>query len=500
MSTIRTQPEPHVLAPWAGALLALGVLASHLPFVTPGYGTDTDAWKFASAIREMSLTGRYTSSRLPGYPVVEFLSTPLARLGPWAPNALSALAAAACAWLAARLFARHGVRDAWLAGAAFVFLPAAFIAGTSSMDYLWALAFALAAWLDVAAGRPARAGLWLGLAIGSRITSVLFLPPLALLLVMSRTTSGAVAVSARRVLALGGVATGVAVACYAPVFARYGWEMFSYSEINGGQSSAVRFATGMLSGGDPGVPWSLIGGQATVLLAGVVGCIAVGLLLVSLIWQRRGSARAAGVDAATGWAAALLVVLEAAFYLRLPHDEGYLLPAVPFLMLALAAVATPARFRAVCAAFLLSPFLFGVDVEPPKKGLTPATASAPSWRLPVSRETVVIEPLRGPLLRDHAKRERMQAVAEALERWWPTRPARFMLVAGNMTSMVYHLFPEPPHERQYARSYDPAAREQARRAGIPIYALPDVARRMALNERVPVIPGLIPLAGAQDTP
>jgi len=500
MSTNRDLREPHVPVPWAGALLALGVFASHLPFVTPGYGTDTDAWKFASAIREMSLTGRYAASRFPGYPVVEILSTPFARLGPWAPNALSALAAAACAWLAARLFARHGVRDARLAGAAFVFLPAAFIAGTSSMDYLWALAFALAAWLEAAACRPARAALWLGLAIGSRMTSVLFLPPLALLLTHDGAAASAPGRAVRRVLVLGGVATLVAAVCYAPAFARYGWSMFSYSEINGGQSSVVRFATGMLSGGDPGVPWPLIGGQATVLLAGLVGCAAVGLALLSLLWQRRGSPRAASMDAVSAWAAVLLVGLEAAFYLRLPHDEGYLLPAVPFLMLALATVATPARFRAVCVAFLLSPFLFGVDVEPPKKGVTPLTSSALSWRIPVSGETVVIEPLRGPLLRDHAKRQHMQAVADQLQRWWPGRPERFLMATGNLTAMVYHLFPEPLGERPYARSYDPAAREQARRAGIPIFALPDVARRMALNERVPAIPGLIPLAGAQNTP
>jgi hypothetical protein len=169
-------------------------------------------------------------------------------------------------------------------------------------------------------------------------------------------------------------------------------------------------------------------------------------------------------------------------------------------MLALAALVTPARFRAVCAAFLLSPFLFGIDVEPPKKGLTPATSSAPAWRLELSHETVVIEPLRGPVLRDHAKRVRMQAVADQLQRWWPERPERFMMATGNMTSMVYHLFPEPPGAREYARTYTPAEREQARRDGIPIYTLPDVARRMALNERVPAIPGLIPLAGAQDTP
>jgi hypothetical protein len=95
---------------------------------------------------------------------------------------------------------------------------------------------------------------------------------------------------------------------------------------------------------------------------------------------------------------------------------------------------------------------------------------------------------------------RMQAVADQLQRWWPHRPERFLLASGNLTSMVYHYFPEPLAEGRYARSYTPAAREQARRDGIPIFALPDVARRMAMNERVPSIPGLVPLAGTQETP
>src|SRR5205814_2376370 len=252
----------------------------------------------------------------------------------------------------------------------------------------------------------------------------LFLPPLALLL-MGADRGADRGRNVRAALTLGSLAALVSAVCYVPVFRSYGWGMFSYSEINGGQSSALHFVTGMLTGGDPGVAWPLIGGQATVLLAGVVGCFAVGVALVSIPWQPRGTPRAGSMNARSGRAAALLVALEAVFYLRLPHDEGYLLPAVPFLMLGLAAIVTPVRFRAVCAAFLLSPFMFGVDVEPPKKGLTPAAASAPAWRLALSHETVVIELLRGPLLRDHDKRVRMQQVGEALERWWPHRPERF---------------------------------------------------------------------------
>jgi hypothetical protein len=495
MSTTRPTHEPRPLTPAAGALLALGVFVSHLPFLLPGYGTDTDAWKLASSLRVISETGHYSASRMPGYPVVEIVSAPLARFGPWPTNALSALAAAACAWLAARLFARHGVRDALLAGAALAFVPAAFIAGTSSMDYLWALAFALAAWLDAADGRTARAGLWIGLAIGSRLTSVLFLPSLVLLL---GPTPGPPLV--RRATVLSGVAALVSAICYAPVFQRYGWQMFSYSEISGGQSSALRFATGMLQGGDAGVAWPLIGGQATVLLIGMLGTVAVAAVLVSLLAQPRHAARAGGVDRRTAWAALLVVGLEGAVYLRLPHDECYLLPVIPFVLLAIAALATPARFRVACVALLLSPFLLGVDVEPPKKGLTPLEPSRPSWRFTLSGETVVVEPLRGPLLRDHAKREHMQQVADWLERWWPGRPPRFLIAAGNLVPMLYHLFPEPDPDRRWARSYPPAAREQAIRDGIPVFVLPDAGRRMAISEHVSAIPGLVPLAGDPANP
>jgi hypothetical protein len=492
MNSPRTLEAPHGVSLRVGALLAAAVFLTRLPFVWCGYGTDSDTWKFASAVREIADTGRYTASRLPGYPLMEWLCTPFAHLGPWAPNLLSAVAAAACAWLAARLFARHGVRDAWLAGAAFVFLPAAYIAGTSSIDYLWAIVFALAGWLEAADGRPARAGLWLGLAVGTRITSALFVVPLAWL---AWNTGGGRRL--RGVMTVGGVGALLGAAWYVPGFLRYGWQMFSYSEIKGGESSALHFIGGMFHPGDSGVAWPLIAGQATVLLWGVAGSVAIALALLSLAWQPRESERAARLGPATGAALASIVLLETVVYLRLPHDEGYLLPVVPFVMLALASWLTPARFRAVCVAGLVSPFLFGVDVTPPKKGLAPATPSPLTLRVPVARETVVIEPFRGPLLRDAAKRQRMRDVERQLEAWWPQRPARFRLAAGNMIAMLYYLFPVDPREAPFARWYSTAERADARSQGIPVYVLPDVTHRMRISEGLTSTAGLIPLAGAE---
>ena len=479
----------------AGATLAALVFASHLPFLLPGFGTDTDAWKFASALREMAETGRYTASRVPGYPLMEIVSLPFQAIGPWAPNALSALASGACAWLAARLFARHGVRDAWLAGAAFAFVPAAFIAGSSSMDYLWAIAFVLAAWLEAMEGRAARAGVWLGLAVGTRLTSLLVAVPIAILL--GGTTSGS---RSRRVTVALGLAALIAAAWYAPVFARYSWGMFSYSEITGGQSSALRLLPGLSKHGVGEIPMSLIAGQATVLLWGALGCAAIGLALLSGVLLPRGVARAATIERREAWAIGTFLVLELLLYARLPHDEGYLLPAVPFALLVLASFVTVPRFRFVCAALLLSPFLLGVDVNPPKKGATPSASSPLALRFSVSGETVVVEPLRGPALRDRDKRVAQQRLADALEAWWPERPARFLLAAGNSAPMLYHLFPQPPYQRPFVRTFDARQRAEAAASGVTLFALPDAMRLMRAKESAAALDGVTLLAGSTGAP
>ena len=489
MSPDAVRPSPGGLPHAVGAALALAVLASHLPFLGPGYGTDSDCWKLADGLREMITTGRYTASRLPGYPVMEVLSVPFQPLGPVAINALSALAAAACAWLLARILARHGVREAWLGGAAFAFVPAAFIAGTSSIDYLWAIAFALAAWQEAAEGRAWRAGLWLGLATGARMTSALYGVPLAILLLHSPALRRGSAV-----LRMTLVAVAIAGACYVPGALRYGTELFTFSRVTGGQASALQLVTQATSPGAAGVPWPLIAGQATVLLLGAVGCAAVGLALLSLLRSPRAAATAARLGRGDFWALASLALLEVAVYLRLPHDEGYLLPVVPAVLTGFAGVLSPVRFRALCVALLLSPFVLGIDVEPPKKGATPAPSNLPRWSLPVSGETVVLEPLCGPVFRDHAKRVEQQRVADAVADWWPRRPERFVIACGASQAMMYHLFPQAPYQRPFVRSLPASERARARGQGIAMFALPDVLRRLRAEEGTAVIEDVTALA------
>jgi hypothetical protein len=480
-----------------GLALAAFVLATRLPFLWSGYGTDTDTWKFAEAIHAIATTGVYTASRMPGYPLMELACAPLEHLGPWASNLLSAVAAAACAWLLSRLFMRHASggsqRDAWLAGAAFTFVPAAYIASTSSIDYLWSIAFLLAAWLDAEEGRVLRAALLLGCAVGARLTSCLFVLPLGWLL-----WRHAPAGSLTRALRFAVIAGVLGALWYVPGYLRYGNTLLSYSEPGRGQASALRFVEGLLDPSAAGIALPLVAGQATVLLWGLLGCTAIAVALVSLLlWRAPRSERAVTLPRAVAVAMAVAVALELLLYVRLPHDEGYLLPAVPFVILALAASLPRLRFRAVAALLLLSPFVLGVDVSPPKKGLTPATPSAFAVRLPVARETVVIEPFRGPLLRDLAKRERIDEVLDALAAWWPQRPAEFRLLAGNLDPMLFVRFPIDPHIAPWEKSYPPDARARFRAAGVPMFVLPDVVPRLRIEEGALETGAFLPLAGAE---
>ncbi len=476
-----------------GLALAVFVWLTRLPFLSAGYGTDTDTWKLAISLREMAETGRYTASRMPGFPLMEMVSEPFSHFGPWATNALSATAAAACAWLVARLFARHGARDALLAGAAFAFVPAAYIASTSSIDYLWGIAFLLAAWLDVEEGHDVRAALWLGLAVGARLTSCLFVLPLGWLAFRGARTGGLLRASR---LAL--VAGLIGAAWYVPAFLRYGWGLLSYTEAGGGQHSALEFVGGMAHPGFSGIPLPLVAGQATVLLWGALGCVSIALALASVFVTRAADpARTVALPRDTAIGAGLAIAIELALYMRLPHDEGYLLPTVPFVLLGLAALLPPQRFRFVAAALLLAPFVFGIDVSPPKKGLTPGTPSAFAWRLAVSRETVVIEPLRGPILLDLAKRERISQVLAAFETWWPTRPAIFRIMAGNLDTMLYLVHPTDPRTVPWAKSYPPAALAMFRAEGVPVFVLPDVVPRLRIQEGALDTGALRPLAGAE---
>ncbi len=473
------------------ALAAL-VFVSRLPFLAPGAGNDNDAWFLVNAARELAASGRYTTSRFPGYPVQEWLCSLVARAGggPVAMNAVSAVAGAVAVWLFARLLRRLCVRDVALVALAFAFAPAMSVASVSAMDYTLALAFALAACHARLAGRSVWTGVWLGLAIGTRLTSVVLVPAVLLLPVPpAAVTRG----SARGlVLTLAAV---VAAACYFPAWARYGWGFLRFVDPLGTGSSPLDFVTGFLHLDRLPFPPVLVLGQATALLWGIAGSLALGLAFVMALARRRGE-RAAG-EASRGVVPAALTAIaaEMLLYVRLPHDEGYLLPTVPFVLLLSARWCPLAWHRAACVAIALSSFVLGMDVDPPKKGIAPETRSSLAISWPLGSHRLWLDPIRGPLAQDHDKRVAAAHVADRVIATFPVPPRYTLLFAGVVCAELTARAPQDRAKPWYTDYLSEADLRARVASGRTVWLLPGA------RERVINVAGYDPMAaGARPWP
>lgn len=203
-----------------GLAIAAAVFLTRLPFLDAGYGSDPDAWRMTTAAREMARTGQYTPSRLPGYPLPEFAYTALGggQAGPLLQNGLTALIGAAGAAFFYLALVALGSSHPILAAGALAFTPTVYVQSATSMDYVWALGFMLAALFFAIKRKPLASGLLLGAAIGCRLTSAGMLLPLALLLIGSGERKKDALRSARFAV----VAVIVGGAFYIPAFLRFG--------------------------------------------------------------------------------------------------------------------------------------------------------------------------------------------------------------------------------------------------------------------------------------
>jgi len=341
--------------------IAGAVFVSRLPFLGPGYGLDADAWRIALAGRLIASTGRYTVSRFPGYPLPEAVATLLSGAPAILPCAITALLSALAASFLALLARRSGasLADAATIAAAFALSPVVFVQSTGGMDYLWAVAFLLAAWYAAARGHPLASGLLGGCAIACRATSILPLAPVVVLLARDEASSaaaGRAGFAIRRTAVFAGAAAAVSFAAFAPSLARYGNGSASWSEsVRPGFLQALRMATA-------GV-WGLVG---TLAFIGVLLAPAAGRWFV--FRARAASGRPATTpDAATRLAWVAAAALVGLVFVILPLEPGYLIPAIPFLLLAASAKLPATSLRLLTAALALS-CLLGVEDSRPGTG------------------------------------------------------------------------------------------------------------------------------------
>lgn len=275
---------------------------------------------------------------------------------------------------------------------------------------------------------PLTSGVLLGLAIGSRITSVLLMLPLAMIAIDSsdqtyrRTNLIKFSISALFIGALS----------FLPVVMTYG----------------VDFLTVSSTGYPP-----LLGVMRvfTFEVWGGLGIIALGIAIIGLLEQRfrptgETSILTISKKQALAWNVAIFLYLIIFFYL--PHEAGYLIPALPFVIMLLARYLKRIWFVAFCGILMVSPFFFSVS----SNNLIDITGiqsfSKYAIRIEIPSNQVIIDPLYGPVILDYRQRvngmayaERVVAVTKQLDiksvvvvgAWLP----KIRIVSGNRTPVDF---------------------------------------------------------------
>ena len=358
--------------PLAAAALALVYVASRLPWIGIGYGADPDAARVAVSAHYFWDTGVYYPSRLPGYPLFELTATLLYPLGHVVTNAATLIVSFAGVLLFAAILKRLRVEPKGLLTLTYAFAPMIWINSSITLDYLWGVTFILASYLAALERRYVLAGVLLGVAVGCRPTSALMALPFFVLLVRQRRP--------RPLLEFFAAMGIVAALAFVPVMLNYRLEFLDFFDLR--------------------PTWGKFARTLGVEAFGLVPM--AGLLVVALLSWRRFVRLPSLVRRDVHLAVAVLAVLLVGMsFLRLPLEEAYLTPAVPFLLIGAARLLSRPALVAVCLLIVAGGL---VDFH---------TTSQEGWRAP-AQALVKVRPQPGRVLVDRELREHRLKVVRGM--------------------------------------------------------------------------------------
>lgn len=298
------------------------IVATRLPLLGNGFGSDADAWRNAVGTLHMLELGRYVPSRPPGFPVFEGLLIPLVPLGWVASNFLAAVAGAVSAVTLLAVARKLHIRNAFWAAFALAFNAMVWVRTAQTIDYAVGLAFVVACYWALLDRRYVLAGLLLALAAGCRLTNgALIVPALAMLLVRrdGRRPIGTFLASF--------VMTGLVVLI--PVMATLDPERLGRGGVVG--HAARAHVTG--------ARLSLVMRSSAVYLFGKLGAaaLAAGILWSVITVVRRRPVTRGPLQPPLVFEG-VSVVIVGAFYLMIPYEPAYLTPLLPFTLLLVARI------------------------------------------------------------------------------------------------------------------------------------------------------------------
>ena len=343
-------------------VLLVAVLA-RLPFLWHGFGGHPDEWLVIRSGLDFWLHGTYFPSRIPGYPFNEILMGAMAWLG----GATACAAAATLASLVTLVYMRglaplYGIRNSFWLVLAFSFEPWVWSSGTHGLDYIWGTGALVAALYYIERRQFAAAGLACAVGFGFRPSSLLWIGPLFLRVVLiERRWQGVI-----RFAAWAAIPALVPTAFMVSVIA---WRPDAWANISAEPLSRVEYnlVPGLLLAGYHFI--ELIG-HIPALLIIIAACFTYHERLFELL--RRNESWV--------WNFVLIFVCLLPTFVIESGKPEYMLPALPGMFMILGRCISDNWWKALTGAFVFNAFVsFGFGHVPHAGGIRIELA-APSLR------------------------------------------------------------------------------------------------------------------------
>jgi hypothetical protein len=364
--------------------LFLIVLISRIPFLSAGYGVEEDSWGIALAAFHTKMTGVYEPSRFPGHPVQELIYSALWGYGPFVFNGLCAFFSAVATVFFALILQHLKFKHYFLAALAFAFVPVVYISSTYTIDFIWSEAFVLMSFYFILKDRLSVAGIFLGLAVGCRITCGVMLLPY-LIIVWQRRDLRTNFISFCRIAVPMGI---VAMLAFLPIILQFGTSFFMYYD---------QF---------PYPPMSKVLYKMTIGVFGFIGFTTLVFFSIRIIFQKEkynyGRLYTNGIAQKIIMSAYVIIILYVISYFRLPQKSGYMLPVIPFVIILFGYYQNSAQFRSLSYLLIASSFVCSINLTDKLRG---AEYSKSAFTFTISGQELFFDVLSGPVFSDYSKRK-----------------------------------------------------------------------------------------------
>lgn len=389
-------------------LLFLVVFISRLPFLAAGYGVEEDSWGIALAAFHTKLSGIYEPSRFPGHPVQELIYSALWGVGPVVFNGLCAFFSAVAAVFFALILQHFKFRHYFLAALAFAFVPVFYISSTYTIDFAWSEAFVLMSMYYMLKNKLIISGIFLGLAVGCRVTCGVMLLPFLIIM-----WEGNLKQDFLRILKIAVPMGLVAIFSFLPVILQFGASFFMYYD---------QF---------PYPPITKVFYKMIIGVWGIIGVVALAAMLLIAVLkkqkQKRGSLFHFALDKKVIVAGVVIIILYCISYFRLPQKSGYMIPVIPFVILLAGYYLNAGNFKILCVALILSSFFCSINLTDKLRG---AAYSNLAFTCTVSGQELFFDPVSGPLFSDYSKRKQKIKYTEKVIERSSSITSKTVVIAG----------------------------------------------------------------------